>query len=251
MGKADLHIHTTYSYDSSCTVPAVLDWAANIAGLDVIAITDHDVFDGALEAVDLAPHYGIQVIPGCEITTTEGHLLGLFMKKAVPAGHSLLETVLSVGEQGGLCVAAHPLARLVQSISAESLRAVLQDTDASQVLVGMETWNTGVFYQGSNQRAQQLNSELNISATGGSDSHVVWTVGFGYTEFPGCSAQDVRHALLEGSTTAHRVEDYRPLTYWPKHVISRLLREMGWVTWTPQPGGPLKLRRLADVQPVF
>ena len=248
MGKADLHIHTTYSYDSACTVPAVLDWAANIAGLDVIAITDHDVFDGALEALDLAPRFGIEVIPGCEVTTAEGHLLGLFMKKPVPAGRSLLETVLKIGEQGGLCVAAHPLARLVHGIKAESMRAVIQDTDARQVLVGLETWNTGVFYQGSNQRAQLLNDELKISATGGSDSHVVWTIGFGYTAFPGFTAADVRTALQSKTTSAHRVTDHRPLKYWPNHLFSRLLRELGWVTWTAEPNGSFVLRRLADVQ---
>ena len=75
MGKADLHIHTIYSWDGTCTVEAVLKQAAHIAGLDVIAITDHDEIQGALEAVDLAPRYGIEVIPGCEISTADGHLL--------------------------------------------------------------------------------------------------------------------------------------------------------------------------------
>jgi hypothetical protein len=49
MGKADLHIHTTYSYDGTTTVPAVLEQARR-SGLDVIAITDHDEIEGALHA---------------------------------------------------------------------------------------------------------------------------------------------------------------------------------------------------------
>ena len=64
MGKADLHIHTTYSWDGTCTVEAVLKQAAHIAGLDVIAITDHDDIRGALEAVELGPRYGIEVVHG-------------------------------------------------------------------------------------------------------------------------------------------------------------------------------------------
>ena len=47
MGKADLHVHTTYSYDGTCTVEAVLQQAAYHAGLDVIAITDHNETAGA------------------------------------------------------------------------------------------------------------------------------------------------------------------------------------------------------------
>ena len=86
MGKADLHIHTSYSYDSACTVPAVLEWASSIAELDVIAITDHDAFGGSLEAMQIAPKFGIEVIPGCEIATQDGHLLALYIERPVPPG---------------------------------------------------------------------------------------------------------------------------------------------------------------------
>ena len=70
MGLADLHLHTIYSYDGTATVPAVLRRAKEI-GLDVIAITDHDEIGGALEAVKLASHYGVEVITGIEITTAK------------------------------------------------------------------------------------------------------------------------------------------------------------------------------------
>ncbi|MBE0683441.1 MAG: PHP domain-containing protein [Anaerolineales bacterium] len=100
MGLADLHIHTIYSYDGTATVPAVLRRAKEI-GLDIIAITDHDEIAGALEAVKLASHYGVEVIPGIEITTAEGDLLALFITEKVDAGLSLIETVLKVRELGG------------------------------------------------------------------------------------------------------------------------------------------------------
>lgn len=248
MGKADLHIHTTYSYDSSCTVPAVLEWASSATGMDVIAITDHDALDGAFEAMDLAPRFGIEVIPGCEITTREGHLLALFLERPVPPGRSLVETVLRVADQGGIGIAAHPTAVLAHGLSQQALRLALRDPDVQKGLVGIETWNTGVFYQGSNREAQRMNSELMLSPTGGSDSHVFWTIGFGYTQFAGCTAQDLHQALLAHATTAHRLIGHRSPGYWPNHVFNRLLRKLGWVTWTPEPNAHFKLRRLAEVQ---
>jgi predicted metal-dependent phosphoesterase TrpH len=248
MGKADLHIHTSYSYDSACSVPAVLEWAANFTDLDVIAITDHDAFGGSLEAVQLAPKFGMQVIPGCEIDTRDGHLLALFIERPVPPGLPFLETVLRIGDQGGLCIAAHPGAFLAHGVNGQVVHTTLQDADARQVLVGIETWNTGVFYQGSNHTAQRIHAEVDLASIGSSDSHVVWTVVFGYTEFHGRTAQDLRQNLQAHTTTAHRLLAHRAPDYWPRHVFSRLLRKMGWVTWTPEPNTSFSLRRLEDVQ---
>ncbi len=155
---------------------------------------------------------------------------------------------MRVGGQGGLCVAAHPGAFLAHGVNEQVVRDVLSDADARQVLVGIETWNTGVFYQGSNHYAQRINAEAGLAAVGSSDSHVVWTVGFGYTEFTGHTAQDLRHSLQAHATTAHRLLAHRGPDYWPRHVISRMLRKMGWVTWIPEPNASFSLRRLAEVQ---
>ena len=62
MGLADLHIHTIHSYDGTASVPAVLTRARQI-GLDVIAITDHDEITGSLKALELAPRYGVEILP--------------------------------------------------------------------------------------------------------------------------------------------------------------------------------------------
>ena len=63
MGKADLHIHTIYSWDGTCTVEAVLKQAAHIAELDVIAITDHDDIRDTLEAVEWRHAMGLRSFP--------------------------------------------------------------------------------------------------------------------------------------------------------------------------------------------
>ncbi len=87
MGLADLHLHTIYSYDGTASLAAVLNRAKQL-GLDVIAITDHDEIAGALKAMKLASNYGVEVIPGSEITTADGDLLASSsQKKFLPAFH--------------------------------------------------------------------------------------------------------------------------------------------------------------------
>lgn len=247
MGKADLHIHTSYSIDSSASVPAVLEWAVSIAELDVIAITDHDTFDGALEAVRRGPEFGIEVIPGCEISTRDGHLLGLFLEKPVRPGLSMHETVLRVGEQGGLCVVAHPTAVLAHGATHAVIANILRDPEAARTLVGIETNNSGILFQFTNRRAQKINDELQLSSTGSSDSHVIWTIGMGYTEFSGYTANDLKTALLTRATTAYSLIEHRSLSYWGSHMLHRTLRQLGWVTWMAEPHAEFVFRRLAEI----
>ena len=79
--------------------------------LDVVAITDHDEIRGALRAREWAlarPELGVDVVVGEEISTRNGHLLGLFLAELVPPGLTALETIEVIHAQGGLAVAAHP-----------------------------------------------------------------------------------------------------------------------------------------------
>jgi hypothetical protein len=75
MGRADIHIHSIYSIDGTDTVTEILEQATYHANLDVVAVTDHDDLRGALEARELSGKYGIDVVPGVELTTLEGHVL--------------------------------------------------------------------------------------------------------------------------------------------------------------------------------
>ena len=80
-GKADLHLHTTYS-DGALSPSELLDRARQ-AGLTAISITDHDHTGALEEAMQVAAHRGIEVIPGVELSTMVGesdvHILGYFI----------------------------------------------------------------------------------------------------------------------------------------------------------------------------
>jgi predicted metal-dependent phosphoesterase TrpH len=209
MGLADLHLHTIYSYDGTASLSAVLSRAKQL-GLDVIAITDHDEIAGALKAMEIAPNYGVEVIPGIEITTAEGDLLALFITEKVDAGLSLVETVLKVRELGGICIVPHPMAggMGMKSLSKRTILSALHNPQVAETLIGIETYNGTSIDRISNHYAFILACQLDIAQTGSSDAHIVDTIGFGATEFDGKSAADLLTALKNGWTTVRRQKEW-------------------------------------------
>ncbi len=225
MGLADLHIHSIFSHDGTATVSAILQRAKQV-GLDILAITDHDVIQGSLLAAELAPRYGVQVITGVEITTADGDLLALNIRKLIPAGLPLMETILRVGEQGGFCIAPHPLstAYRMHSLGAYAIRQVLQDRDASRILIGVETYNAMVLDRSCNDAAKILAERSDIAQTGSSDAHVLEAVGLGATIFPGNTTQQLIAALWTGTTQVMKGPQWRAahvIGSWAAHYLLR------------------------------
>jgi 3',5'-nucleoside bisphosphate phosphatase len=81
MSRLDLHLHTTHS-DGSCT-PTEVVGLAHQARVTALAITDHDITSGISEAIAAGEQYGIEIIPGVEISSimesSELHILGYFL----------------------------------------------------------------------------------------------------------------------------------------------------------------------------
>ena len=230
MGLADLHMHTIYSYDGTATVPAVLRRAHEI-GLDVIAITDHDEIGGALEAVKLASHYGVEVIPGIEITTAEGDLLALFITEKVNAGLPVIETILKVRELGGVCIAPHPMAggMGMKSLNAISILKALRVPEVAETLIGIETYNGTAIDRVSNHYARIFANGLDIAQTGSSDAHVLEAIGIGATEFPGKTAADFRSALRSGETKFRKQKEwstFKILGSWATNYIGSVFSRL-------------------------
>src|SRR5262245_15038763 len=106
-GRADLHMHSLAS-DGVSSVVQILD-AADLAGLDVIAITDHDRIEAALAAQALAKtrEGAVQVVIGEEVSSRGGHVLALFIEQRIRPWQSLRTTVAQIHDQGGLAIIAH------------------------------------------------------------------------------------------------------------------------------------------------
>ncbi len=212
------------------TVPDILRRAA-LRKLDWIAISDHDAFQGSLEAQQRAAEFGVGVIPSCEVSTQEGHLLTLFVQQAIPPGLPLVETVRRAADLGGLCVAAHAFAMDSNSVSKIELRRALEQAGVSDVLVGVEVYNGGLAHFRDEEHAEALTRSMGLAVLGNSDAHVPEAIGCGVTCFPGQRAEDLRTALRTRQTTFHEYFSPSPLTigmgWFVRYALRKLRQRLG------------------------
>ena len=169
---ADLHMHTDHSHDCAVPVPALLDHAESI-GLGAIAITDHNVFSGAREAVELARGRDLIVIPGEEVKTDAGEVIGLFLDEEIPRGMSMGETIAAIREQGGVVYLPHPFDRLHTIPDATTLHRHLAEIDV------FEVFNARLLFEAMNDEALRFARKYNLTMGAGSDAHVLQGVGTG------------------------------------------------------------------------
>jgi hypothetical protein len=200
-GSADLHVHSLWS-DGAQRPDAIVRAAAG--RVHVVAITDHDEIRGAQAARTYAidhPYLGVDVVVGEEISTLNGHLLGLYLSERVPPDLPARETIELIHDQGGLAVAAHPFHPLRGTARGHlTVGQLIPDLplDAIEVVN-----NAGVFSWLYDAWAALRNVEWALPVTAGSDAHDVWYLGSAVTRFAGHSAADLRLALETGRTRAH------------------------------------------------
>ena len=163
---ADLHLHTSWSADCSVDVEDLLEHAEN-AGLGAIAVTDHNVFGGALEAVELARGHNLIVIPGEEIKTDgQGEVIGLFLTEEIPRGMSFADTIAAIKAQNGIVYLPHPFDRMHSIPSPATLHRHLGDIDV------FEVYNARLLFEAYNDEALRFARKYNLTMGAGSDAHV-------------------------------------------------------------------------------
>lgn len=200
-----MHLHSLWS-DGTASVREVLRHVEERTALDVVAVTDHERIDGALRAAELhaGGSYSFDLVVGEEITTRRGHVLALFVTERLPALRPLEETLRSIHAQGGIAIAAHPLAPIPLSVGRRSLRGVRHHTEAEVAFDAIELFNPSHAGRTRHDARIELNArELGLPGVGNSDAHVLSGIGTGWTEFAGFTAEDYRAALRSGEVTAH------------------------------------------------
>jgi predicted metal-dependent phosphoesterase TrpH len=170
---ADLHMHTSWSHDCGIEVADLLDHA-EAEGLGAIAVTDHNVFGGALEAMELARGRDFVVIPSEEVKTKDqGEVIGLFLSEEILPGLSFADTIAAIREQGGLVYLPHPFDRLHTIPDSATLHRHLADIDA------FEVYNARLLFENYNDEALRFAAKYNLTMGAGSDAHVLQGVGTG------------------------------------------------------------------------
>jgi hypothetical protein len=163
---ADLHLHTSWSHDCTVDTEDLLD-NAEAQGLGALAVTDHNVFGGAREAVELARDRNLIVIPGEEVKTDgQGEVIGLFLSEEIPRGMSFADTVAAIKAQGGLVYLPHPFDRMHSIPDSATLRRHLADIDV------FEVYNARLLFEGYNDEALRFARKYNLTMGAGSDAHV-------------------------------------------------------------------------------
>jgi predicted metal-dependent phosphoesterase TrpH/glycosyltransferase involved in cell wall biosynthesis len=170
---ADLHLHTSWSHDCSIDVDELLDHA-EAQGLGAIAVTDHNVFGGALEAAERARGRRLIVIPGEEVKTAEqGEVIGLFLREEIPRGMSFGDTVAAIRAQGGLVYLPHPFDRMHSIPDPATLHRHLAEIDV------LEVYNARLLFEAYNEEALRFARKYNLTPGAGSDAHVLAGIGTG------------------------------------------------------------------------
>ncbi|KXA94605.1 hypothetical protein AKJ39_04665 [candidate division MSBL1 archaeon SCGC-AAA259J03] len=203
----DLHVHTLYSGDSDCEISDAIE-SAKRKGLDGIAITDHDSVAGLEEAMVIASEEDFLVIPGIEISSGDGHILGLGVSEQIPAGLSAAKTVEKIREKGGIAISAHPF-----SLDLKPFSALRAEFDA------VEVFNPKRYI--GNRLAENYAQEYNLSKVGGSDAHFCDEVGLAGIRLDAKPEVDeILKRIKEGRTTVFG--RYLPLSNYLQRIFHRV-----------------------------
>jgi predicted metal-dependent phosphoesterase TrpH len=188
--KIDLHVHTNYSNDAKTTINEVVQYAQK-QGLDGVAITDHDTVLGARK---LARQKQFMIIPGIEVSSRQGHVLGLNIDEPIPPKLDITETTEKIRQLGGVAVIAHPSVVIKTGLGIKITSS--SDIDAVEVI------NSSAFpFSLSTYLARRLAKRLGLPQTAGSDAHYPKEIGSAYTCVEANSnPNDVIEAIRKGKT---------------------------------------------------
>jgi len=188
--KADLHVHTTYSKDSLIT-PKDLLYYAKKRGLNAVAVTDHNQLEGAYK---IAKETDFLIIPGMEVSSSDGHIVALNVDELIPRGFSAPETVEMIHRAGGVAIACHPYVYF---------KGCLREK-VSSMFDAIEVINARAFpFKNSVKKAEEAAERLKLSRVAGTDAHYGPQIGYGYTviEASEPSVEAIAKAIVDGHCT--------------------------------------------------
>lgn len=182
--------------DCSTTLEQIISRCREL-GINCIAIADHGAIEGALKMQKIAP---FKVIVAEEILTTNGEIMGMFLKELVPSGLSVEESIARIKTQGGLLCIPHPF----DAIRKTALNGNITNELAEQIDV-VEVFNARGLLKRSSEKAQMFARKYDKPGSAGSDAHSIGEIGNAYVEMPEFSGKDdFLKALAQGKVVGHQ-----------------------------------------------
>lgn len=194
--KIDLHCHTRYSIDSIIK-PRDLARKSEKTGV-IPAVTDHNTIDAHKELRSL----GARFIPGEEIRTDRGDLIGLYLTENIPKKTPFAESIDKIHSQGGIAYLPH--------MYDKSRKGVIPTTEETKKLDIIEIFNSRCPIQDFNKKAESFASENSILKACGSDSHFLFEFGSTYNEVPDFDISDPK-AFMRSIRSAKPVTKKAPV----------------------------------------
>ena len=170
--KIECHIHTKNSNDSILTNFLIL-LICKIKKIDCLVITNHNTMKGIDKTKKYFEKHNILVIPGEEIYTTGGEIIGLFLKNEIKKGLSVKETIKEIKKQNGIVYVPHPYDeyRYKSVLKEHLIKENVKDIDLMEIHNGRNSKKEYSYKQ------KELAKKYNITPIIGSDAHSLFELG--------------------------------------------------------------------------
>lgn len=215
MFKVDLHTHSIASHDGGISA-LQYERALNTGLLDMIAITDHNTTEFALQ---MQQQLGDRIIVGEEIMTTRGEIIGLYLTQTIPSGLTPTETIEQIRSQGGIVYVPHPFETIRSGLSPSVLEEIASTIDL------IEICNGRAFLQNRSSQTVVWSRLNNVTGAASSDAHGSLGLGKTYSSLPEIPTKENLIELLQRATHHTGRPSARSLLYPKYHKLRKKIRK--------------------------
>jgi len=219
--KTLIHVHTNYSFDSDVSLETLAAFVEN-ERVRCIAITDHDTIDGAVRFSRMTT---AKVIVGEEVSTKDGHLIGLFLREQIRPGMSARETASVIRDQGGLVLLPHPFVAVFGCGLRERSYEIVDLVDA------VEVNNAQNLLPGPDRKARHFAEQFGLPTFCGTDAHSRFSLAPCFQWMPDFDGTPA--GFLNSLRRARLQTGRHPLSYFAAAAWRVVLHAL----WLPLPAG--------------
>jgi len=195
-----IHLHTNYSYDSDISLATLADFVQR-EGIGCVAVTDHDTIVGARR---FRHETDAKVVVGEEVSTRDGHLIGLFLEEPIAPGMSASDTAIAIREQGGIVLLPHPFVEAFSCGLGKIADGMVDLIDA------VEVNNAQNFLRRPDRKAERFADRHGLIPYVGADSHMQTSIAPCYQTMPDFNSP---HSFLDSLRRAELTRGRHPLAY--------------------------------------